>query len=324
MWKAGKLPAPTGATLQLYEMQPEGRPHAIVHVLHGMAEHAGRYERFAKHLAAAGYAVVAHDHRGHGHTTAPDGALGHFGQGHRGQGGDPAATWELVIADTLAVNARIREHHDRTPIVVFGHSMGAVVALSYAIAHSGTAECVAVWNVEIARTAALAAFRALLRGERMFKGSDVPSAVAERLTFEAWNREFAPNRTGFDWLSRDEAEVDAYLADPLCGFPVSVGTWLAVLAGIRFCARDVNLEGLPRDKHVHLLAGSADPCSRHGHAMEALAARMEALGVRDVTLTLLDGARHEALNEIDREETTAGFVRWLDARFKGGAPSASS
>ena len=311
MWTADRLTSPTGASLQLYERLPEAKPRAIVHILHGMAEHAGRYANFAERLAAAGYAANAHDHRGHGDTTAPDASLGHFGVAM-----DPTATWELVIADVLAVNARIRERHDRTPIVMFGHSMGAVAALTYAIAHSGTVEGVAAWNVEIARSAALAAFRALLKGERMFKGSDVPSAFAERLTFDAWNREFAPNRTDFDWLSRDEAEVDAYLADPLCGFPVTIGTWLAILAGVDFCARDVNLEGLPRDKHVHLLAGSADPCSRHGKAMTALATRIERLGGRDVSLRILDGARHEALNEIDREETMAAFIGWLDERFK--------
>ena len=310
MWTSDTLPSPTGASLQVYERMPNAKPRAVVHILHGMAEHAGRYERFADRLHATGYAAMAHDHRGHGATVAPDTSLGHFGAGS-----EAAALWDLVVADTLAVNAHIRDRFDRTPIVVFGHSMGAIAALSYAIAHSGTAEGVAVWNVEIARSATSRAFRALLRAERMFKGSDVPSAFAEKLTFDAWNREFAPNRTGFDWLSRDEDEVDAYVADPLCGFPVTIGTWLAILAGVRFCADDVNLEGLPRDKHVHLLAGNADPCARHGSAMEALAGRMEALKVRDVTLTILDGARHEALNEIDRDETMDAFVAWLDERF---------
>lgn len=318
MWTSDTLPSPTGATLQLHERLPAAKPRAIVHILHGMAEHAGRYERFAQRLSKAGYAAIAHDHRGHGATAAPDASLGHFGRG-----GSAAGTWDLVVADTLAVNAHIRDRYDRTPIVVFGHSMGAIAALTYAIAHSGTAEGVAVWNVEIARSPALAAFRTLLRAERIFKGSDVPSALAERLTFETWNREFAPNRTAFDWLSRDETEVDAYVADPLCGSPVTIGTWLAVLAGVRFCAADVNLEGLPRDKHVHLLAGTADPCSRHGVAMTALRDRMEALHVHDVTLTLLDGARHEALNEIDRDETITSFIEWLDARFTG-TPRASS
>ena len=310
IWTADTLSSATGATLQLYERLPSATPRAVVHILHGMAEHAGRYGRFAAALAAAGYAAMAHDHRGHGLTQAPDASRGHFGRA-----ASAAATWDLVVADALAVNAHIRDRHDRTPIVVFGHSMGAIASLSYATAHSGTAEGVAVWNVEIDRTPALAAFRALLRAERMFKGSDVPSAFAERLTFETWNREFAPNRTDFDWLSRDKGEVDAYVADPLCGFPVTIGTWLAVLAGVRFCAADVNLEGLPRDKHVHLLAGSADPCSRHARAKNTLADRMKALNVRDVTSVTVEGARHEALNEIDREETISTFIRWLDERF---------
>ena len=135
------------------------------------------------------------------------------------------------------------------------------------------------------------------------------------MTFDAWNREFAPNRTAFDWLSRDEREVDRYVADPLCGFPVTVGTWLAVLEGMRFTGSSVALTGLPRDKAVHLLGGRADPCSRHGKAMERLRARLDAIEALDVTLELLDDARHESLKELDREETTAKFVQWLDERF---------
>lgn len=303
-WKGPTLHTPTASTLQLYERVPD-RPKAIIHVCHGMAEHAGRYERFAGALATAGYGAIAHDHRGHGATTAPDAAQGHFG----GRG------WADVIADVEAVNRTIRDRFARTPIVVFGHSMGALIALAYALEHSGTVEGAAVWNIDANWDALGRTFRALLVAERFLKGSDVPSAVARKLTFDAWNREFAPNRTEFDWLSRDEAEVDAYVADPLCGFPVTIGLWLSVLEGMRFTGSKVALTGLPRDKAVHLLGGRADPCSRHARAMERLAARLEAIGALDVTLEILEGARHESLNEIDREETVAKFVAWLDARY---------
>ena len=308
-WRAGTLPSPTGATLQLYERVPAAseskRPRAVVHILHGMAEHAGRYARFADALQAADYAAIAHDHRGHGRTTAPDAAQGHFGRDG----------WPAVIADVEAVNRSIRERWGKTPVVVFGHSMGAVIALAYALEHSGTVEGAAVWNVETDYGALERTFAALLRAERFLKGSDVPSLLAERLTFEQWNREFKPNRTAFDWLSRDEAEVDLYVADPLCGSPVTVGTWLAVLQGVRFTGSKRALTGLPRDKAMHLLGGRADPCSKHAGAVERLARRLDAIGALDVTLDVLPDARHESLNELDRDATTARFVAWLDGRF---------
>ena len=303
-WQAGTLDTRTGATLQLYERLPE-RPKAIVHICHGMAEHAGRYDRFARALASAGYGAVAHDHRGHGGTKAPDAALGHFG----GRG------WSDVVADTEAVNRTIRDRFGKTPVVVFGHSMGALVALAYALEHSGTVEGVAVWNIDANWDALGRTFRALLMAERFFKGSDVSSAIAERLTFDTWNKAFAPNRTAFDWLSRDEREVDAYIADPLCGFPVTVGAWLAILDGMRFTGSAVALAGLPRDKVVHLLGGSEDPCSRKAAALERLRDRLVTIGAQDVTFQRLEGARHESLNEIDRDATTAKFVAWLDRRF---------
>ena len=303
-WIAGRLETRTGANLQLYERVPDS-PRAVVHICHGMAEHAGRYGRFAEALVDAGYAAIAHDHRGHGLTEAPDAARGHFG----------AVGWPAVIADTEAVNSAIRERFGLLPIVVFGHSMGAVIALAYALEHSGTVEGAAVWNVETSWNAGGRALRTLLAVERFYKGSDVPSALAERLTFDQWNKVFAPNRTEFDWLSRDAREVDAYVADPLCGFPVTVGTWLAVLEGMRFTGSRKALTGLPRSKAIHLLGGRADPCSREGRAMEVLAGRLAAIGAHDVTLELLPEARHESLNELDREATTAKFVAWLDERF---------
>ena len=149
----------------------------------------------------------------------------------------------------------------------------------------------------------------------MFLGSDVPSSLATKATFETWNREFAPNRTGFDWLSRDPAEVDKYVNDPLCGFPVSIGLWLDVLEGIFFASNDTNLKALPSNLPVHLLAGGDDPCSERGKAVAKIAERMERQGMSDVTIELLADTRHESLNDINRDATTALFVDWLDRRF---------
>ena len=281
------------------------RPRAIVHILHGMAEHSGRYERFAEALHGAGYGAVAHDHRGHGETVAPDAALGWLGPNG----------WPALVADTLAVNEHIRSGFDRVPIVVFGHSMGAVASFTYALAHSGTCEGVASWNISLADGALNRVFRWVLKAQRFRRGSDVPSALARTLTFDAWNKRFAPNRTEFDWLSRDEREVDAYIADPLCGFEVTIGTWLSVLDGVSFCAAQENIEGLPRDKPVHLLAGSEDPCAAEGAPMKRMADRLRGIGVSDVTCEIVEGNRHEALNEITRDATTAGFIRWLDERW---------
>ena len=278
----------------------------MVHINHGMAEHAARYERFAAALTAAGYAVFAHDHRGHGHTTAPDSAQGFFAK---------EDGWAKVIADVDAVNAEIRARHPGTPIVCFGHSMGAIVALNYAMQNPDTIDALAAWNISVDAGVLLIAYRGLLKTERFFKGSDVPSTIAPKLTFEAWNKEFAPTRTDFDWLSRDEAEVDKYVADPLCGFPETISMWLDVTDGVRYAADDGNLAKLPGDLPVHLLAGEKDPVSLHSKAMENLDKRMKTADMSDVSFTLLEETRHESLNEVNRDETTERFIDWLATRF---------
>ena len=305
-WTSSKLETPDGARLQLYCNVPNRKLKGIVQINHGMAEHAARYERVSKVLARNGYGVYAHDHRGHGQTTAPGSSLGFFA---RRDG------WDKVINDVGSVNNRIRQRHPDLPIICFGHSMGSIVAFNYALRHPESITALALWNSGVETGALAAVFSLILRVQRMFKGSDVPSGLAQKASFETWNKEFAPNRTEYDWLSRDEAEVDKYVADPLCGFPASIGLWLDVLAGVYFAADDRNLKNLPSNLPVHLVAGGADPCSERGKAVENVAGRLKAAGLSDVNFNLLPETRHESLNELNRDETAKMFISWLNERF---------
>lgn len=307
-WEKTKtIASPTGASLALRTLKPGKRkPRAIVHVNHGMAEHAARYGRFAEYLAGRGYAVYAHDHRGHGATTAPDAPIGSFGQGDG---------FGKVIADAQSVNDHIRAAHPGRPVVVFGHSMGAIITLNYVMRHHESIDAAAVWNASFNAGALFSIGRLLLKAERMFKGSDVPSSLAQKLTFEAWNKAYAPNRTDFDWLSRDAAEVDKYAADPLCGFAASNGMWLSVLDAIGAGASDANLAGIPRTLPFSLVAGGQDPVSEKGEAILALARRLQGAGFSDVSATIYPQSRHECLNDLDRDEVMEAFADWLDSHF---------
>lgn len=301
------LESPTGATLSVRTMAPAGLPRAVVQINHGMAEHCARYDRFARFLSRRGYATIAHDHRGHGLTTAPDAGLGIFGA---------RDGWRKVIGDVSHVSRHVRTLHPGVPVVTFGHSMGAMIALDFCTSRPGESDAAAIWNASFDTPAALHILVALLKGERFFKGSDTPSRLAIMATFEDWNRKFRPNRTGFDWLSRDTAEVDAYVADPLCGFPVSTGAWLDVVAAIRRAGSTEALAGLRKDMPFHLCAGAMDPSTSGGSAIRRLAQRMRSAGMTDVTETVFDGARHEGLNETNRDDIMNAFADWLDARFR--------
>ncbi|MEO0547851.1 MAG: alpha/beta hydrolase [Pseudomonadota bacterium] len=303
-WTPQTIAKQDGAQLSLRTLSPSEPPKAIVQINHGMAEHCARYERFAKVLVTNGYAVIAHDHRGHGYTKSPDAALGHFGS---------KGALNAVLDDISFVQSHGRSLWPDAPLVSFGHSMGSILAFAHAVKNPKKMDGLALWNSGVDTGGLAAVYGGILRFQKMFLGSDVPSGIAKKLTFDTWNKVFAPNRTEFDWLSRDEAEVDAYVNDPLCGFPVTIGLWLEVLDAIYIAADNKNLGDLTKALPVHLLGGRKDPCSEQGKAVERIHTRMKAQGMSDVTLTLLPDTRHESLNESNRDQTMADFIAWLDA-----------
>ena len=299
------IASPTGARLNA-RVALVDEPRALVAIQHGMAEHGGRYARFQRALAARGYASVAHDHRGHGLTDAPDAARGFFA---------PADGWANVLRDAMAAREALSAEHPTVPVVAFGHSMGGLVALDLALTHPSAWDALAVWNIGVVEGLEGAALRAALRVERFRLGSDVPSPAMRRLTFDAYNKRFAPNRTAFDWLSRDRREVDAYVADPLAGHEITVGMWSDVADAMRRLGDDGRLAALPASLPVHLLGGADDPVTKGGAGVRRIAERLRRAGLRDVTDTVLPNTRHESLNDANRGTTTNAFIDWLNARF---------
>lgn len=295
--------SPTGAVLAYRHAGAEGRPRGIVLVLHGLAEHSGRYRGFADAMAARGYHVYAHDHRGHGRTKAPDAPLGQFARR------DGAAR---VIDDVLAMRELAVTTHPGLPVILFGHSMGGLVSLNAAIAHPAQFDAVAVWNSNFHPGPAGRAGQLILRIERMLKGSDVPSALLPRLTFGAWGQSIPGHRTAFDWLSSDPDEVDAYIADPLSGFEASVGLWRDLMAMSFAAPRQNRLSRLRRDLPIHLVGGARDPATDHGKAVTWLANRLKTSGFSHITTQIYQQMRHETLHEFGAQDATAAFADWCD------------
>tara|TARA_R110002020_G_scaffold48286_16_gene137749 strand:+ start:69 stop:1007 length:939 start_codon:yes stop_codon:yes gene_type:complete len=298
-----RLPSPTGAELAVRHLPARGRARGVVQINHGLAEHAARYERFADFLAARGFHVYAHDHRGHGATRAPDAIPGAFAA-------KDGAT--KVVADVAAIHAMIAARHPGLPVVTFGHSMGGLIALNFAQAHPGSSTALAVWNSNFNAGIAGHAGQAFLAMEAFFKGSDTPSTILPKLTFRAWARAMPGRRTDFDWLSRDETVVDLYIADPLCGWDATVSMWQNVFELIYAGGKSENLARLPKALPVHLVGGAKDPATDQGEAVKWLAEQMRKAGLSDITLQILPDTRHESLNEINRDQTMASFAGWLD------------
>jgi alpha-beta hydrolase superfamily lysophospholipase len=271
-----------------------------------MAEHALRYSRFASKLANASYAVFAHDYRGHGFTEANDAPQGVFGESNG---------FSLVLEDQNEVISLIKERLPNKPIICFGHSLGSIINLNFAIKYPNQANALACWNSGIETGLLPQVSRKILALEALIRNPKLPSLFAWKLSFGAWNAKFKPNRTEFDWLSQDEKEVDLYVEDPLCGFDVSISMWRDILDGVFYAGNKKNLKNLPKELPVHIIGGAQDPCTNNGRDMEKLAIKLHNNGLSDVTFKILERARHESLNEINRDQTTALFISWLQERF---------
>jgi alpha-beta hydrolase superfamily lysophospholipase len=298
--------SPTGATLAVRHVPAMATPRAVVQINHGLAEHAARYQRFARFLAARGYHVYVHDHRGHGATRAPDSIPGAFASR------DGASK---VIADVAAIHALIGERHPGLPVVTFGHSMGGLIALNFAETHPAASAALAVWNSNFNAGLAGRAGQAALRLEAFFKGSDTPSTILPKLTFQTWANAMPDRRTDFDWLSRDPLEVDLYVVDPLSGWDATVSMWQDVFHLIYAGADAANPAKLPKALPIHLIGGAEDPATDKGEAVNWLAEQMQKSGLSDVTVEILAGTRHETLNEINRDQSMDSFAAWLDSRI---------
>jgi alpha-beta hydrolase superfamily lysophospholipase len=298
--------SPTGSKINLYSLLPLGEARAVVHITHGMAEHSKRYSRFALELTAAGFAVFAHDMRGHGRTIADDAPQGVFA---RSDG------LNKVLEDQNEIINLIKERLPNRPVICFGHSLGSIINLNFALKYPNQVNALACWNSGIETGLLPKASRIILAIEGLFRNQNLPSFIAWKLSFEAWNSKFKPNRTKSDWLSRDENEVDLYVNDPYCGFEVSISMWREVLGGIFHAGNKKNIQKLPKALPVHIIGGAEDPCTLNGSDMEKLATKLQNSGLSDVTCTILESTRHESLNEINRDQTTKQFIKWLEKRF---------
>lgn len=299
-YDVARLDTPSGATINLY-VALSADPRGVLQVNHGISEHAGRYERFAMFMARQGFHVYVHDHRGHGLTRAPDAAPGHFAARNGA---------EVVLSDVAAIHALITSNHPGLPVIVFGHSMGGLIALNHALRNSVELAGVAIWNSNFAGGLAGRAARAALAWEKFRLGSDVPSRILPRMTFQAWARQLADPQTPFDWLSRDPDEVAAYVADPDCGRDPTVGTWQAVFDFIFFGADDRNFASMRKDMPVYLVGGEHDPATEGGRAVTALATRMEWMGFSNLVSRIYPDTRHESLNELNRDVIMRDFAGW--------------
>lgn len=302
--QVSKIDVPSGAKVQVYQWTPDGEVRGLIHVLHGLAEHAGRYERLAESLTARGLAVVAHDHRGHGLTAPTEDDLGVFAD---------EDGWRVVVDDAAAVTRWAKEAFPGVPTAMFGHSMGSSIGLAYLGWHPGLVDA-AVLSGPVGKAPPLRHVGMMVaKVESALMGERRKSWLLDKMSFGDFNKPFRPNRTAFDWLSRDPLEVDKYVADPHCGFLVSTSMWKDILGGIGTYMDPAHMSRFDKDLPIFVFAGEEDPVGGQGQAVRAYLGMLEDAGIRRLDQRFYAGARHECLNETNRDEVMRDVGTWLES-----------
>jgi len=318
-----------GVQLYLRRWKTPSAPKAVLHIIHGMAEHSRRYSRLAQRLVSEGIEVWAADQRGHGETTKnakndphKGGKLGHCADGDG---------FTRVTLDIDILNKAIRNEYPELPIFLLGHSWGSFIAQNYienydskadsladgkasgdnsSTHHSGLSGCILSGTrgpdgIKIAMGAPFMTFLAFILGESRSSG------IAKAMADGPYSKAFRPNRTNFDWISRDEKEVDAYVADSFCGKLCSVGFYRDMARALKRIHRPEEMAKIRKELSVYIFSGSADPVGDMGKSPADLAVAYKHLGIKDLETVLYPDARHETLNETNRDEVQESLLSWL-------------
>ena len=294
----------SGKPLQVY-VWPVEQPKAAIQLVHGMAEHMGRYDRLARALNQAGYAVVGHDHLGHGPIAKKE-ELGYFG---------PKDGWDCLIRDMKQVTDDMKKRFPGLRCALLGHSMGSFAAREYLIRYGGELNAAVLSGTGWHPAALAASARCMAALCGVFGGWQKPANFVNNMGFGSYNKAFQPARTPFDWLSRDPKEVDKYVADPLCGFVFTARGFYDMFGGLKALSNLRRLQSMPKDLPVYFLSGAMDPVGTNGAGVRTVAEQFKNAGMQDVTVRLYEGGRHEMFNETNRDEVTADLIAWLNARL---------
>lgn len=275
---------------------PEGKPRAVVQLVHGISEYILRYDHFAQYLVQQGFAVTGNDHLGHGQTAKDPSEYGYF------------TDWWALVKDVHELRETAGRQFPGVSYFLLGHSMGSFVVRTYLIDYPGTLKGTILSGTG-QEPAALVALGKWLTG---IGDPHKVNKLFTALSLGAYNRQFKPNRTGADWICRDRAVVDAYVADPLCSFVPTAGMNHAMMGGLQYVAKRENLARMDKDMPVYFFAGDKDPVGNSGKGVEKVVGFFRRAGVKDIALKLYPGGRHEMLNETNREEVYADITHWLE------------
>ncbi|GAA0122543.1 MAG: alpha/beta hydrolase [Clostridium argentinense] len=291
-----------GKDIYVYKWTPESSNiKGVVQIAHGMAEHAGRYDDFAKFLNKNGYIVYADDHRGHGKTSPNE--LGYMGDGD---------VFHLMVNNLKDLTDIIKKENPNLPVFLLGHSMGSFISLRYSELYGNELKALILSGSNGKQNLKFSFGALVAKIEMKRKGPKAPATLMDRLSFGSFNSKFKPNRTNCDWLTRNTDEVDKYIKDKLCGSIHSTSYFYYLLKGLKKNYKYKNLNNIPKNLPILLASGKSDPVGMMGQGVKNLQNSLRNAGVKKVDMILYDNARHEILNEINKEEVYSDMINFLN------------
>lgn len=279
-----------------------GEVRCVVQIIHGMAEYVERYEPFAQFLTEQGFVVTGEDHLGHGKTVPEGGIYGYFCEQ------DPAT---VVVRDVHRLKKMTQALYPNVPYVIVGHSMGSFILRNYLCRYGTGISGAVIMGTGMQTPGLIKLSKAIVAIQKVFCGSEHVSKFMDNAAFGSYNKRFKPNRTTVDWLSRDEEQVDRYVADPLCGFTFTVNGFQTLFELISRIQKRENLEKVPQKLPIFMIAGTDDPVGDYGEGVKRAYASLQDVGLTNMQLKLYEKDRHEILNELDRETVAQDIYDWI-------------
>ncbi len=267
--------------------QAEGEPKAVLQIIHGMAEYAQRYAPLAEFLAKRGITVCAEDHLGHGKSVTGEDKLGYFAD---------RLGYVPVLEDIRALTEIVKVKNPGLPYMVMGHSMGSFFCRKYIALYGQELAGAIIMGTGYKGALTTGAAKLATRTVALFKGWAHRSKAIDNLAFGKYNDRFE-KRTGFDWLSADPKNVDAYIADPLCGVPFTCNAFYGLFGIISAACKGSAIKAVPEKLPLYLVAGADDPVGDYGKGVEKLYDKLASAG-KNVSMTLYRGCRHEIANDL--------------------------
>lgn len=286
----------------------DGKPVAVLQIIHGMAEYIERYEETARFFTDRGFVVTGDDHLGHGKTMAEGGTYGYFCKR------DPAT---VVVRDVHRLKKMTQELYPGVPYFILGHSMGSFILRNYICRYGTGIQGAIIMGTGAQPPVVLGFGKAVTAVQNLFLGGKHEAKMVNAMAFGSYNKGFKDLRTDNDWLSLDEANVDKYNADPLCGFIFTVNGFRTLFELISRVQKRENLEKVPKELPLFWVAGSDDPVGNSGEGVKQAYHSLEELGMKDMTMKLYDKDRHEILNEADKDTVMQDIYNWIMPRISG-------